>query len=70
MEINYLEERNREVKLSLLFDSLEWHRRSIEYTFMKIITTDEFENAADRLEKIVSALSNFDKDLTEKAGWK
>lgn len=77
VSINYLEEKEREDKITLLCKSLEWHRRSINYTFTQLMLMEnfaenydeKFEKAAKRFEKIVAELAEFDKELAEKAGW-
>lgn len=70
MGINYLEEKEKADRIALLLNSLEWHIRSMKYTFIKLIPTEDFDAAAERLEKAVNDFSELDKELTEKAGWK
>lgn len=70
MSVNYLEEKEKLEKVRLLCSSVEWHRRSMEYTLVNLIPTEEFEQTIERFEKIVNDFSEFDNELTKKAGWK
>lgn len=70
MSTNYLEEKERLEKISSLCSSIEWHRRSMKYTLVNLIPTEEFEQTLKKFEKIVNDLSELDTELKEKAGWK
>lgn len=70
MSINYLEEKEKLENVQLLCCSLEYHRRSLEYTLVNLIPTEEFEQTLKKFEKIVNDLSELDTELKEKAGWK
>lgn len=52
MSINYLEEKEKLENVQLLCCSLEYHRRSLEYTLVNLIPTEEFEQTLKKFEKL------------------
>lgn len=70
MSVNYLEEKEKFERVQLLCCSLEYHKRSLEYTLVNLVQTEEFEQTIEKFEKIINDLSEFDIEIQEKAGRK
>lgn len=68
MSFNYLENMKKLERVNDLCKSIEWHQRSINFSLTNLNSIEDFDEAADKLEKTANDISALDTYITQKAG--